>query len=1790
MNLGAADNTPTHRSIREGGAKRRPAGGAPARHVRGGRRQRGWLKIVALTAAAAVGLAGSVLVDSLTGSAPSEAVTFINSWNGVFGKNQLWSKAAGTWYYELDDANPGSAGSIGTISKDNLLGKFQSNGTDQGASGGATDVTIAAGPVFKASGDDAIHMVGGTATAVVNGPAAGQTYVYRSVLENGVRKVNGLNYGAITTTATTATNGADLATCRAGTRYAADVNQKTGYLYELAASDALKLSPGTTSWSVTGGIYKLGTPGTAEPKFSCLASASYVAAAGGESLNEQWVALGAGTAPDVNSWTFSSDITTDAAGNIYLLARANDTRYALVRIEVPQGANGLPTSSASGSPSPWTLRVVKAFLVPTSSPVEIEQINGLAYVDGSFYSVAPGGIFHRWNALTGTVASVSAAGVTGAGQDLAAAQAVPVIEGTVYDDQNGDGVIQSGEPAAPGMTLDIFKNTAAEGAEPVWTKRGSVLTDSQGRYVAVLDAPTGQFLVRLVQPKLGPTATAAAAVQTYATSQASTFDTGAGTLTNTARPYCSQGKDADYRLVEPSSDAGVACNGARWDGVDPTNLNANPLAASGGAATVTRVDLTTDAAAVKADFGVSIAFSWGDTLGYTSTLDDGGPYANPRRAGQNYLWLGYNAGRFDPEHADGTSNEYANTHNTDDGLWYSRTDANNNSVDEWLMLQNQLLAAGQTYVFRANARGSEEALDKATVKAWITSLVGGTRASTFDTNLLGFGGCAPKPDASGYVYCKYTAPSATNLPSNGVGKVFIRSRISQDAGVTPTSRGTTSANTQPWVPNGEIEDYGMAVTRNALRVQVRTRGGVAANARLGLTNTRATDTNWPSSDTDTRGTDAGGDFVISRTAHALVSNTAQTVLTTTGVGSTTSTAMNGWNLSGLAAETWCENSKTGAKLNATVNPASRTVTLPQRTGSDTLPAEITCFLTYLPTPAASASTVTAEPSANSAAPVAAPAGTSAVTVSVVGRVANADGNTVNAVTEGAEVKLALTPIQGSGATAPGARLEYSDDGGTTWTSAGQSYTCVTNASGGCSKPVRVAASVPGGYDLKAQIGTDYLKNAATDATTDGSPVKIYFKAGAGADSKSSMKITKDAGQAANHNDPSRPDGPWGKQTITVTLLDDAGAAFDGGTDSGMLAVSPAGGGPEGLYYSNGGQFVCAATGAVGPCPAGVYSLEVYSSKAGSKDIQVTHNPPQGTAFKVKEEGTGAAFVTAQFTAPPADAASSVFVFTVQGEAIPDDDWDDPSDQPDGVGVPQQVGDSFHPGIRVWDAGRNNPVGDVSVRFTVDQNCSAVFAGNESAADPKVFETVTSPTGKAQAVLRSETAQSCQLTGEIEAGGTWTETPARDGNPRTMTAEWVDGAVDLDASSFTVSTEPVEANGSSVGEVTATLVDSSGLPITTAETQLVGFGPTAAGVQVSAFKHDAGGVYHASFTGTQAGDKEITVQVPGGTLSLLTGGNRFAHLVAGAPAAANSWLVQPTGKVAANGSSKIAVKVRAFDAKGNPAAKGTVRFQLPDGVAAADGTTGPGPFEADVDSGWATVELSATVKGAYTVTASTGDPVAQIKAVKNAAGEMVNEDGTVRVEFTAGNPSPDTSPLTIPTTGVSGAETMKVGGEKHRAEVTVKDAAGNTLEAGDASVVFAYSYKDVDGVLQSGESQPVAIGADGVAAWEFSSDSATVWTITARIVGTGKDVKDSPQQAGFRAGDLDVTATLASFEVDTGTIAADGIARAFAKMKAQDRFGNPVSKANLGFSLDYAVDQGGPLFGHAETGSRQAAGE
>ncbi|MDR2566489.1 MAG: Ig-like domain-containing protein [Bifidobacteriaceae bacterium] len=2005
------------------------------------------VKPVALLTAGAIALGGVTLAQSWMSSNSANAVTRTGNWapsppwNGVFAKNQLWvkinsGKGAGTNANDPRYAvtsrlraftNPSAI--TGLNGAADLPAMFDAEGTSQGSGASARD-TIAVGPVFKHAQDNRVHMISISADG-------GATSLFKA---EGDGKVDGSARGTLPNC------GLD----KLGEQYSAEISARSGYLYALGGrsgpqflANYVETKYGSRPPELSGitatnigfmpRILRVEENGT----YTCLAATDTVKGLGGRTLSEQWNAMSPANTYTGNVWSSSGDLAIDAFGDFYVIVYSGGGRYGLMRINVPRDSAGAFTNEA------WTYELVR---VLDGSVAWAADLMGMGFMDGALYAITSGGMMYRWNTLSGASAELGSSGFNPS--DFASPQVAPVVKGTVYNDVDGDGSV-AGDPPLAGATIELWQGDAASGST-TWTKRGEMQTNLLGNYTALLPSVSTEFLVRLKRPTLA----GVNATQSYAS--AGVFTEAGDTSSNTLTALCAQG-GADY---VPQTVSGL-CRGARVDGVDALDgqqagQTGNPLAATGGAAIVAKVTMTTDLAPVQADFGVTTAASWGDApSSYQTANAENGPYAHPLRGGQPYLLLGSAPGLY----ADGSPSQAADSHPTDDGLELAPYVAGRDDAQlAWVPAQDQIMVAGKTYRFRAQATGDSAAVAASTVRAWISSVSGsGAVSGSFDSELLGgaAGGCASRPDAWGYVYCSYTP--GTGLPAGGLAAVYARARVSSDSAVTATSRPSSNPTSSTPTSAGEVEDYRLGVAGAVVRLEARTLGGVAANVSLGLGNVSGS---TPSSSADAIATDGSEAFAVSSIGHAVVDPAGEITISTNGIGAPGAVGLNGWQLgtrneAGQPVDTYCFASDTQAVVGASVNAAAGVVAIPGNQAA----RDITCRLTYVPAMSVSASSVTATPSDNQADPLVVGSGASSVHLAVNGRVMNAFGAWVDAALEGQAVRLTLAPGTASG-IATGAVLQYSADG-SAWTDAGQDYTCVLGQDGGCRYPVRITATRVGGYDLKAQIGTTYVKklgggatdvdpvkvwfksasrgasgtidlvdtedqvaNATTTAQADaytldiwlqdafgndavgvpasdftltcangpstapgttcpadvglvfgqitedqavaghytvavsstkagvknigvrvdgvagalpkaGAPAQLYvqatFVAGPAAVGTSSFAITstgykdtsatnhdqsnlyhtglitlRDANgnpivgaaatpnpkltwaetappaarvviqertgagqegtytvkiwsqtaadysgkrvlvknsdsdlfylteaetfsfaevpptaadsfmtvsanpnQPANRLDPSLPSGPWGWQTIWVTLGNAVGNPIQD-AEGALVAQSPTNGDPAtGVHYSaptafGPGYLGCSEQLVQGKCVEGVYQITVHAGHPGDHQIKVAYAPGGTPLWLVPAQTTGLDHVVARFVTPAASAADSVFVLgdpvNFPGESAGgQDDWNDPADQPDGGdSVEHATSLPFHPNVRVWDGGRNNPVGEVDVTFALTPAapggvCAARFTGNAASVTVQ-----SSDMGRASATVNSSTATECVITATIEVGGQAVGIP---GSPKKLT--WAFSEVDHNLSDYTVSRADVRADGVDTGSVTVRLYALGGDPIDNAAAGLTPRGQQGSGLSFSAFTHDAAnpGTYTATFTGTKSGDQLVNVAIEGVDLGLASGGNAYAHMVAGPAVAGASWLVQPDAAAAADGLATLRVKAHLKDGFGNDAS-GTVRFHIPRDLSALDGAqliTGPADIDVAAANGYATLVVSSTkaathqVTGALVVDSQTAEA---IDVVKNEAEDAeVAGDGKANVTFEAGAPDPGRSRLTIPTTGPDGTQTMLADGQHpHTARVELEDSNGNPSLG--AKVVFHWSFSDNQNVLRTGFSAPITpvISAQGqaVAEWTFASTVAKEWTITAELIdgASGFVAPTTGVKAGFHPGDPHPGNTVASLQVGQNTARADGAAAVPAWMTVQDLFGNPVPNdaTGCGFELAYPGEEGAK-FEDAALGGKTAGG-
>ncbi|MDR0365886.1 MAG: Ig-like domain-containing protein [Bifidobacteriaceae bacterium] len=677
-------------------------------------------------------------------------------------------------------------------------------------------------------------------------------------------------------------------------------------------------------------------------------------------------------------------------------------------------------------------------------------------------------------------------------------------------------------------------------------------------------------------------------------------------------------------------------------------------------------------------------------------------------------------------------------------------------------------------------------------------------------------------------------------------------------------------------------------------------------------------------------------------------------------------------------------------------------------------------------------------------------------------------------------------------------------------------------------------------------------------------------------------------QIANWGAPGIDASNAGKRTIYATLINGDGFPYADG--EGRLQAHTS---AQPLVFGDSagdGYLTCAAAPVNGKCEDGVYKIDVYSSAAGDWDVQVRYTPLQGNAYDIRRQNSQEDFVSLQYSPGPIVQGESRFGLGV-GEANPEDSPFEKGGAYQGTPVSRATGVAFTPSIKTWDAGQNNPVPNVPVKLVLTDpssgTCAARFDANNGLV---VTGTTSDPAGQFQTTVISAVPTTCVINAYyVDGNGTDVLIP---GSPKTLT--WIPRLVDF--SSYTLSTGNVEVGGDEKGTITVVLKNGAA-PVTGVGGQLVAV-PADQNSNLefsSSWTENPLGTYTAQFWGNKSGNWRVFVELGGDRLDLLNpGGNDIAHMVPRDPEPDASWLIQPDDSaIARKPGETLRVGARLTDGLDNAPATGTpVVFTLPANVIAvnAAGIDVPGAtITATTDSdGYAYVDVRATEQGAYVITATVNGE--SILTVKNEdENDELADDGEVEVVFTTEeDPANDNSVLTIPTTGPSGTETMLVstGDYKHRAEVLVKDSYDSVFKDGTASVTFCWSYEDTrwghQGPVTGCTPSPIPTNGDGIAAFEFSSEAATTWAITAKIVelgATAPDVPPSPVDATFVPGPpVDGDSWLVE---PSGTAVANTTQTLPVRVHLVDEFGNPAADTAVTFTLQTgltAVTAGGDVTG------------
>ncbi|MCL1897353.1 MAG: Ig-like domain-containing protein, partial [Micrococcales bacterium] len=1258
-----------------------------------------------------------------------------------------------------------------------------------------------------------------------------------------------------------------------------------------------------------------------------------------------------GSDSDTTNWTIGSDMVLDAEGAAYLLASYTTSRYL---IKVTPGAHD----------QPWKWQKVLMW----NNSVGANTYWGMAFVDGKIYARGGATSNVRMNPLTKDMEEVN--WVVGSDKlDMASAQTAANIRGHVWQDTNGDGQMTASEMVdengVAGLTIELYKEGQSG---PVSTTE----TDGTGEYNFLIDSLDGlAWYVRVMQPQIdGYNAT-----QTYAAGYTQKVNWDGDLVygnTNQVSPRC-QGQAEAAGYFGP-------CLGSRPDGIDPSGgLTTANVYSDAGALMVTKAVVSTSGEVSVADFGITVTGSYGDApASFKSTRSQGGPLAFQQTA-KGQVFLGDQPGSYE----DGTNDSLASDHATDDGLEVRDHGA---GEDAWVLAQDQILAVGRHYDFRAKLSGDDAA--DGFVKAWFAELQpGGAAATSYNKLAIGASSSEATPDAKGYVVLdNYEVPST--IPTGGIQNLYIRARAGLDVSASYAGLGNDNAipapgnaawDTQPWVETGEVEDYRLAVATGTVKLQARTLGDVASKFDYSLTNIAAV---APSTNTDSIITNDQSEWQTSSNAHAFTAVNQPVVITTTSVPA-------GWRLGSRTdamsdpIDTYCMDPATGDLVDFTIDSATQ-ITL--ASSAVVQGASLVCRLTYVPIVDLSLTNLTTTPTPDSGDPLQVslpgkPGQTYQLQATLVGRVTDEEGVTHDVPVPGATVTMTLAPA-GPPATATGAYFTVNSN---------QSATCQSDAAGQCT--LTVAASAYGTYTATAKTEVNSSQTAFNTNSTPGAnrhPAELYFKAGAVASGWISLDDTAD--KVANHG--VSGEEPYDYYTLHIYLTDGTNPvtgqqdAIDLNLPAGVLA--PAG--------------VVADTG-TGP---GHYSAQIYATKAAVHQIsaEIDH-------ITLVKQGTVQEYVTATFVAmakpctPGVGSCASAYTLDNTGTKVADgvEQRSGLVTLKDANGNPL-VGQATH---LTFDVAKDStPVPGAKYSITLIENTAPGYEGQYDltitstlAGDLEVQAVFDQGVSATEVVLGSRTASFVPGTAGPGASFTITGTPgqiANHGDPAVPPASWGKyvGTVHLE-----------DANGNPITDAASRItLDSAQLgPVFDPAVGATCAQPLVAGQCLS-------GDYQVDIYSTKSGNKTITAIYAQPATAPVTLGPDSATFVAGPADPAKSVLVySPAGPVEADGSQQYDATVTVRDYNQNLVSGQVIRFEL--APVLLSGTTATGGTMSDGgSSSHTTLSVTSSSDGLASITVTAIEVGSFTLAAYLGAGSTEVTDSPATLTFASGGVSIANSDYTV----------------------------------------------------------------------------------------------------------------------------------------------------------------------------------
>jgi predicted RNA-binding protein with TRAM domain len=1442
----------------------------------------------------------------------------------------------------------------------------------------------------------------------------------------------------------------------------------------------------------------------------------------------------------IDSPSLASDMALDAAGNIYQYAQSESKHGLIYRVVPSRDSNG---NIIQGTVSnPWKYYVVSHITNPSDAASAVTWGGGDAagLVGSAFYNghMYVGG-YNNMNPGTGacgvhksvldvdplsttafpyctasdflstSTVDSKVPGATGtASDDFASAQTAAVIQGYVYHDIDGDGVIDEngdggwsngGSGDDPGLAeqkVALYRDDTDDGIDnPKLVALQN--TDSTGHYSFLVyageEGAETTYRVRVMQPHIN-VGTAAAPVnvnmvQTWAnggryidinqngkTDPGEVYDDDAatGSYLNETITHCWYSGDDPAEIR--NTQAGGKCSGAvnPYDFPDTRAAQLNDTLTPQQAANqaiYSTVHVLTSRDVADADFAVTAAFSdWGDAQGTNVkvTPAEKGPYHQNLPGA--WVKLGSELGKTNLFNADGSYNSSAVAHhatsseassNKDDGVKLQVKVGE----DLWVDPQGQVLAYGGSYVFKADVEISPvipEAplyVDAVEVKGWISGAYSsGSIPSALQTS------AAQMPlngnlSSAGQVLTGTVTGSTWTAPSGSAfGPAVLRVNASVNDNVSDPDNtnwryaaeysdvtgGAATGNTLPWVSSGEIEDYGMFYASGVVRVGLKTIGGTRSE-----TFTVATD---PASALVTTNGFTASDTVTTDTAGTPVLSTQSHPLasTTAKVTITPAAVSAPWKI--VADNTKCYETATGVDFSGYTVATSGVVTLTSGVGAV---KDVTCVVAIekAPDPAKSEFTLDTD--------------TKTVGENITGTVTVKDsdgvplpGQTVTFSSDSSDVTLSATTC--------------TTGDGTSGTTLGQcSITLTSNKAATYTNAIHAKVKDPN----NASSTTDVL-GGGDDAKK--SPKTVTFTpAPAGAASSLFEISPSDASQKVNTN-----------YTITVTALDALGNLVPG-TSVAFSSTETS------VSFS---ATTC-TTGTNGQCTATFTSTKAggpyqVSGKIGGSDIG-----GGGDSSKASPQ-------TKSFTADEIADTCEAGVTTCSSLEVLD-----PS---------KTVGENARVRITLTDKWGNPISGKTQSELAITATGLTVGTFTESGSTGVYNGTVTTTTVGDYTV----SAKPSPLSTALSDGVSFTVDTASaqyslfqvDAGPKTVGTD------------YTVTVTAYDAYGNTVP---GTEVVFSSSPTTGAQ-----FAGTAATTDDKCTTGTSG-TCTITFTSTKDGTYSISGKIGGSDI----GGNGDSTKASPQSRVFTVGPVDLTASTLAIAPASVPVGTDAVatatlkDQYGNAI---TGKSQADLGLSAQTGLTLKSDFAegTGANAGVYTVTVTATVPDSYTLTSTTTGDTATVTFTASQYGSAANSTLTV-------TPS---------------ASSQQVG-QLYTLQAAVYDGIG-TANGGKgnpvsgATVTFGASPTGGTFTPSAGTCDT---GSNGICSVTFTSTTPGTYSLSATIKDrdtTGNPdtaLQGSPVSKTFTVGDID--ASNSSLAVDDNAIAGDN---ASVIVTLQDSYGNPVT--------------------------------